>query len=109
MAGIDNQQGLVRTIILIIILILVLSFIGFDIRGFVQSDIVQSNFSYIWGGVTVVWNNYLSEPILYFWNNIFVTLLWDSFISNLESIRAGEPHDFSSGDFIPTVGTSTDQ
>jgi len=38
-----------------------------------------------------VWNSYLSQPILYFWHNIFIDLLWNSFIDNMERIRDGQP------------------
>lgn len=102
----SNQQGLVRTILLIIVLIAILSFIGFDIRTFVESDIVQKNFSYVWSSATTIWNNYLSEPILYFWNNIFVTVVWESFIQALENIKEGE-NSFGA-DAIPGVGTTTE-
>ncbi|MFT5359703.1 MAG: hypothetical protein ACI88L_000163 [Candidatus Paceibacteria bacterium] len=80
----------IRTILLVILGILVLSFFSFDIESFIKAPQTQSNLGYVWGGVTYVWEEYLQNPLTYFWNNIFIDLLWNSFIANLQSIKAGE-------------------
>jgi hypothetical protein len=79
----------IRTILIVIFLILVASFFSFDIESFIEAPQTQSNLSYVWGGVTHVWEEYLESPLTYFWNNIFIDLLWNSFISNLQSIQSG--------------------
>lgn len=94
MFSIQRNTGLIKFIILIVILIIVLSYFNIDIRGIIETPQTQENLSYVWGVVIFVWTEYLSSPVLYFWNNIFIDLLWESFVSNLERIKAGEPHDF---------------
>ncbi len=87
----NDNRGLIKWIVIIIIAIIVLSYFGFDLRGIVESEQTQNNLGYVWGGIVLVWDSYLSQPILYFWNNIFIDLLWNSFIDNMERIKAGQP------------------
>ncbi|MBI2108598.1 MAG: hypothetical protein HYT93_00250 [Parcubacteria group bacterium] len=94
MLYIRNQKGFLRLILLIIIVIIVLSYFNIDIRGIIEAPQTQSNLQYVWGFTVTVWQEYLRSPVLYFWNNIFINLLWESFVSNLERIKAGQSHDF---------------
>jgi len=87
----SQQGGLIKIIIIFIIVVLILSILNIDVRGIVESEQVQTNFSYIWNVVKMVWSDYLSDPVTYFWNNIFIALLWTSFVDNMERIKAGEP------------------
>ncbi|MCR4284360.1 MAG: hypothetical protein NUV64_03575 [Parcubacteria group bacterium] len=89
--AISRQGGLIKMIIIFIIVILILSVLNIDIRSIVESEEVQTNFSYIWNFAKIVWSDYLSDPVTYFWNNIFISLLWTSFVDNMERIKAGEP------------------
>ena len=90
----NKNKGFIRLIILIIIGIIVLSYFNINVKSIVESPVAQENIGYVWGLVTFVWAEYLATPLLYFWNNIFIALLWDSFVDNMERIRAGEPNDF---------------
>jgi hypothetical protein len=94
MLRINKQQGLIKLIIIIIIAIIILSYFGFDLQAIVESPESQGNLGYVWGLLASLWNNYLMQPVLYFWNNIFIDLLWETFISNFERIKAGEATDF---------------
>lgn len=84
-----KNQGLVRTVLIVLIAILVLSYFGFDIKGIVESPLAQNNIGYVWGFVVGIWNNYLSQPVTYFWNNIFIGILWESFTGALDNIKNG--------------------
>jgi len=84
----------IRAVILVILGILVLSFFSFDIQSFIEAPQTQSNLNYVWGGVIYVWEEYLENPLTYFWNNIFIDLLWNSFISNMQSIQSGNGNVF---------------
>ncbi|MBI4692222.1 MAG: hypothetical protein HY773_02145 [Candidatus Terrybacteria bacterium] len=85
-----NQSGFIKFIILIIILLIVLSYFGINIRSLFESDLFKNNFNYVWGGVKYVWETYLLGPVKYLWNNIFIDLLWNSFIENMDRIRQGK-------------------
>ena len=57
----------------------------------IESPQTQSNLKYVWGLTVSIWDDYLARPVLYLWNDIFIDLLWNSFIDNLQRIKAGEP------------------
>ena len=82
---------MIKYIVLGILGVLVLSYFGFDIKAIIESPVAQNNLSYVTGGVKFVWNEYLSQPVLYFWNNIFLNILWGSFMHNLGKINSGAP------------------
>ena len=88
----NTQSGLIKLIVLIIIAIAILSYLGFDLRAFINSPIVQDNFGFVFSFVGGVWNNYLAGPASYLWNDIFIKFLWNSFIDNLERIKEGRPN-----------------
>lgn len=89
-----RNTGLINFILIVVFLILLLSYFNVDIKGFVEDPVTQQNITYVWGGALFIWNEYLSSPVLYFWNNIFLNLLWDSFVTNMERIKAGQPNEF---------------
>lgn len=82
---------MIKYIIIALILIIVLSFFGYDLQAIIESPMAQKNLMYAKDGVVYVWDNYLSRPVSYFWNNIFIGLLWNSFLNNLGRINAGAP------------------
>lgn len=84
---------MIKYIILAIILLAILSFLGFNIRSFIESDIVQNNFGYVWNAVKYGWDNFLARPAEYLWNDVFVDLIWEPFISAMKKIKAGKSPD----------------
>ncbi len=90
------------------ILILILSYFSISIRGVVESPTGQENLNYVGGTTKSVWDKYLKDPASYVWNDVFVDLLWKSFVSNMERIRDGKPTDFDEAapqvDFNNTTG-----
>lgn len=87
----QKQEGLIKLIILIIIAIFVLSFFGISIRSLIEGESFQENFNYVLNVVKSVWQKYLAESAKYLWNDIFIDLIWNSFIENLEKIKGGGP------------------
>lgn len=82
---------MIKYIILALIVILVLSFFGYDLQSIIEAPVTQRNLHYTASGVSYIWHNYLSQPITYFWNNIFLGILWQAFLHNLGRIDAGAP------------------
>lgn len=76
------------------ILILVLSYFKISIRAVVESPEGQDNIEYVGGGARSLWNDYFKEPAFYLWHDVFLDIFWQSFISNMERIRDGQPTDF---------------
>lgn len=78
-------------IILIVIALIVLGYLGYDVRTIINSEPVQKNLQYGKELALTIWYSYLEKPALYFWNNIFLDLLWTTFVDNMERIKAGQP------------------
>lgn len=97
---------MIKYIVLALIVIIVLSFFGYDLRAIIEAPLTQSNIHYAWGGVSYVWDNYLKSPINYFWNNIFLGILWQAFTHNLGRINAGAPTELEAiGNRIMNIGS----
>ena len=61
-----KQGGFIKLLVLFVILIvIVISYLGIDLRAIVQSPETQGNLGYVWGLVVTVWDNYLERPVLY--------------------------------------------
>ncbi|MCR4330751.1 MAG: hypothetical protein NUV49_02635 [Patescibacteria group bacterium] len=100
-----RQGGFVKLLVLFVILIIIISYFGIDLRAIVESPETQGNLGYVWSLAVTLWDNYLARPVLYFWNNIFIDLLWESFVNNMERIKNGGSFDFIPN--TPSVGTTT--
>ena len=87
----SRNTGLIRTIILVVIALLILSYFGFNLRELADSDATQDNFGYVKTFVLNVWNNYLKRPALYLWNDIFLDLIWEPAIENLRNMKDAQP------------------
>ncbi len=84
------QEGLIKIIIIIIIFLLVLSYLGINLRSIIESESFQNNWNYAREGVKYIWQSYLSNPAKYLWYNVFIDLIWESFIDNMERIKDGQ-------------------
>lgn len=50
-----NQKGFIQIIIILVIVLLVLSYYGFDLKKFIDNPNVQKTWGYIWTVITFVW------------------------------------------------------
>ncbi len=85
-----DQKGvaLIGWIIIIIVLVLLLSYFGINLRGIVESDTGQSNFGYLQTVILGLWNGYLATPLSYFWNSA-IEPLWGLFLQSLDNLKNG--------------------
>lgn len=72
-----RQAGLVKLIILIIVIVLVLSYFGINIKKIAESETGQANFGYLWNLLKSIWsylvefwNNNLKETVYSFWDKL---------------------------------------
>ncbi len=82
---------MIKYAIVILVAIIVLSFFGYDLKKIIEAPTTQGNLSYVWSGVTYVWDNWLEKPLSYLWNKVFIGILWNAFVHNLGRIDAGAP------------------
>jgi hypothetical protein len=80
-----------KTLVIIILILVGLGMLGVNVEEDIAgNEEVRSNVSYVWSGVVNFWNNYLAGPASYLWNDIFVGLIWESFIVNMQALTNGE-------------------
>lgn len=88
---INKKRGSLKWIFIIVIAIIIASFyFDFSIQEAVEDEQTQSNFAYVWNNIVTFYNTYLSEKVNYLWNDIFLDLIWNSFVGNMENLKAGE-------------------
>ena len=100
---------MIRLIIFIIVLIAVLSYFNISIRSFIESDMFQDNLGYVSDWCGYLWNNYLAGPARYLWYDIFLDILWDSFVDNMDRIKdGGSPGIIDLAPSLPSVKDLSD-
>lgn len=82
---------MLKWIIIILIGLIVLGYLGFDIRRAVEAPASKSNIEYVKNAIVYVWNSYLARPAKYLWNEVFIKLIWDTAIDNLKKIKEDKP------------------
>ena len=55
---------MIRTIIIIILLVVVLSLLGVDFSGVTENPTIRSNFQTLWDWVSSIFTTYLKEPLI---------------------------------------------
>ena len=58
-----TNRGIVKTILLIVVAIVLLSFFGIDLREVTSRPLFQKNVQFLWGSVTSGFENYIYGPI----------------------------------------------
>lgn len=76
---------MIKTIIYIIIGILILSYLGIDIKRAVESPTTRENFSYVTQAALYVWDHVLEKPVTYIWNEVVLKLIWNNILEHLKS------------------------
>jgi hypothetical protein len=91
----NKQSGIsiLGILLLGVIIILVLSYFNISIKAVVNSPTGQENVSYVKGTTQSVWDKYLAQPAHYLWQDVWVKIFWQPFISNMERLNTGQPTD----------------
>ncbi len=77
---------MIKTIIVLVILIAILGYFGFDLKKIFESDLVQKNFSYVWQGILYIWNNFLVQPVHFLWS-FFTDFVWNPIVDTLKNLQ----------------------
>jgi len=86
------KQGLIKTLIIILIAILVLSYFGFDIKKTVESEMTQKNIGYVKALTITLWNTYLKNPATKAYD-FYIEYFWTPALRNLTNLRDGKKID----------------
>ena len=89
-----NQQGFIGLLLLVIVALIILSYFRINIKNIIESETGKENFGYVWAILQKIWDfvegiwlNYLSTPVMFVWNELFVNLIWKGIITNLDKFK----------------------
>ena len=80
---------MLRTIIVLILILAVVSYFGFNLKDFINNPTVRSNFAYVWDFVKDIWDKYLKNVAMIFWNSVFVDTITKGIKDNLDVVLSG--------------------
>lgn len=73
-----KQGGFIKLAVILIIVLIVLGYFGFNIQQIIQSPTVSGNLSYAWDLVVSLWNNVLVGPATFIWDKIIIGMIWNN-------------------------------
>lgn len=71
-----NNKGFVKLIILIVIVLIVLGYFGFNLQSIIESPTVQNNLIYVWKFIKMIWTDFLAVPFVFIWNKLIIGVVW---------------------------------
>lgn len=75
-----KQKGFVQLVIILIVVLIILGYFGFNLKEIVQSPSVSGNLNYAWSLAVTVWNKVLVVPVTFVWNKIIVGFFWNGLV-----------------------------
>lgn len=84
----NTQSGFIRTILIIVILIIILSIFKVSLQNIFDNQFVKDNFSFVWKWITYVWDNFLGKPVMYVFN-FFKDYIWAPSLESWQRISNG--------------------
>jgi len=88
-----KDRGFIQLIIILALLVVILSLLGVSLSALFGNPILQTNFSFIWDGLSVLWDRWLGAPAQAVWDFIsdFTReFVWGPLSESLNSLRQGE-------------------
>jgi hypothetical protein len=77
----NKEAGFIKIILIVLITVVILSILNIDIRGLIESESFQKNFTYlkevimtIWNWIVPIWTTYLKEPVIYLINFVQISI-----------------------------------
>ena len=73
---------MIKKIAFVIIILIILSYFGINIRSVIDNPLLKENLNYIAGLAQGIWENYLRAPLEWLWDNYlsgFASFMWKSF------------------------------
>ena len=76
-----KNGGIVKILIIIISVLILLAYLGFNLRGIIKSPTFIDNWNIIKDVTVNIWTNYLAAPISYLFNKIFIPMIWQPIVN----------------------------
>lgn len=72
-------------IVLIIAGLILLAYLGLNLRSIVESQTFIDNWEFIKGLAVTIWTGYLKGPIVYLFSKVFMPYIWKPLIELIKS------------------------
>lgn len=56
-----KNRGFIKTIIIVVIAIIILSYYGIDLKKVITSDQVKANLAYVWNIIVNIWDLFIEK------------------------------------------------
>lgn len=83
-----KNQGFIRIILLVVIGLIVLGYVGVNLKDVIASPVVQENLSYGWQLAQKVWAEWLRGPVMWVWEHI-LKFFWELFWNGVQGLKDG--------------------
>ena len=70
-----HNQGLIRMLIILFVVLLLLAYFGLNLRSIVGSQTFQDNWNFLTTTAVHIWNNVLKGPLTFIWDFILAPLI----------------------------------
>ena len=74
----NKSGGFIKMILLIVVVLIILGYFGFNVEDIVKSPTVQKNLHYVWNFVSNFWDKYLVGTFSFIWNKIIIGIVWEN-------------------------------
>lgn len=71
----NKEQGFIKTIVIIVVALIILGYLGIDIKQVIDSPTTQHNFSYVTQVILYVWNHFLKDITFYVWEHLILPVV----------------------------------
>ncbi len=82
------NKGIINFIMIVVILVIILSLLKVNLRGYIDSDsdsALRGNVSLIVETGKIAWTDYIRGPIVRFWTNYAVPFMTGEFLGGLKT------------------------
>lgn len=81
----SRNRGLIKMLVLIFAGLLLLAYLGLNLRSIVGSDTFVENWKFVKESVGLIWNNYLKVPFIFIWSKVFIPFVWEPIVDNISN------------------------
>ncbi len=81
----NYSRGLVKQVILVTAGLILLAYLGLNLREIVESKTFTDNWHFIVDTMTNLWSNYLKVPVIYVYSKILLPYVWVPIFTYIKS------------------------
>ncbi len=76
-----TNRGLVKTVVLVVAGLLLMAYLGFNLRSIVESKTFTDNLEFMRNLAITIWENYLRDVLVYIYKDILLPYIWEPLVS----------------------------